>query len=762
MATDTPPDRSMPPLDDATRDAGFRLGRWTVRPRQGTVEADGQTIHLEPRVMAALVCLARQPGETVTREEFIREVWMGRVVSDEVLSRCISILRSTFDDSARSPQFIQTIPKVGYRLIAGIEPLEAPAPTGPSPPEPAPAGEPDVPQDTPAPLPPAGWRALLLELRRRNVFRVAAAYGIVGWFAVEALRWAVARYGGPGWLVPLSVTFVLLGWPVALTLAWLFEPTRDGFKPVASVRPGESVADITGRRLDYVILGALVGALILALFGLPDRRGNGTADAHEPAPNSVAVLPFTNLGPGDDEDYLSDGLSEELMTRLAAVPGLTVAGRTSSFAFKGRNDNVRKVARRLGVEYVVDGSVRREGDHVRITAQLVDATRGYQLWSRSFDGTLQEIFTLQDEIAMAIVSELPAALRQPAIQAISGTAAPTASVAAYELLLRGKYQLAIRDEEHIRHAIRLFRQALDTDPSYADAWTGLAKAQALLPSYSNELPDEMYETATATLAAGAQQSPQVATQGQDVTAYIAFSRWQWLEAQRRFDAALALKPGDSDLLQWYSQFLSSVGRRDESLDYALRARSLDVLSPVVNERLAVAYMWSDQDELAERQFQVSRELGMAVAAQPDAYLLLLLRRQRFDEARELAVSLQRMFARPADWLDPFVAFLRGEGSREDAVAALAQAEEERDVSRRYAFGAWMMLGEHDRALRSALELARDPIEFEVEFVFSREARGLRQHPRFGELVGTLGLDAYWDVAGWPPGCQRQAGRVLCE
>jgi len=751
----------MNPPESSVLDAGFRLGEWIVRPRQGIVEGRERTIHLEPRVMAALVCLAGRPGETVTREEFIREVWMGRVVSDEVLSRCISILRSTFEDSARNPQFIQTIPKVGYRLISGTEPLEAPAaPAGPASPDPAPMDPPGDPQAAPAP--PTGWRELLLELRRRNVFRVAAAYGIVGWFAVEALRWTVTRYGGPGWLVPLSVTLVLLGWPVALTLAWLFEPTRDGFRPVARVRPGESVADITGRRLDYVILGALVGALILALFGLPDRRGNGTADAYEPAPNSVAVLPFTNLGPGDDQDYLSDGLSEELMTRLAAVPGLKVAGRTSSFAFKGRSDNVRKVARRLGVEYVVDGSVRREGDRVRITAQLVDATRGYQLWSRSFDGTLQEIFTLQDEIAMAIVGELPAALRQPAIQAISGTVAPTASVAAYELLLRGKYQLAIRDEEHIRHAIRLFRQALEADPSYPDAWTGLAKAQALLPSYSNELPDEMYETATATLEAGTQRSPQVATQGQDVTAYIAFSRWQWLEAQRRFDSALALKPGDSDLLQWYSQFLSSVGRRDESLDYALRARSLDVLSPVVNERLAVAYMWADEDELAEKQFQVSRELGVALAAQPDAYLLLLLRRQRFDEARELAVSLQRMFARPADWLDPFIDFLRGEGPREAAVAALATAEDGREVSRRYAFGAWMMLGEDDRALRSALELARDPIEFEVEFVFSREARGLRRHPRFGELVGALGLDAYWDVAGWPPGCQRQAGRVLCE
>jgi hypothetical protein len=153
---------------------------------------------------------------------------------------------------------------------------------------------------------------------------------------------------------------------------------------------------------------------------------------------------------------------------------------------------------------------------------------------------------------------------------------------------------------------------------------------------------------------------------------------------------------------------------------------------------------------------------MTLAAQPDAYLLLLLRRQRFDEARELAVSLQRMFVRPSDWLDPFIAHLRGEGSREAAVASLARAEQERDVSRRYAFGAWLMLGEDERALRSALELAHDPWEFAVEFIFSREARGLRQHPRFGELAAALGLDTYWDAAGWPPGCERQAAKILCE
>jgi TolB-like protein/DNA-binding winged helix-turn-helix (wHTH) protein/Tfp pilus assembly protein PilF len=732
-------------------DAGFRLGDWIVRPRHGTVERESGAERLEPRVMSALVCMAARPGDTVTREEFIRDVWMGRVVSDEVLSRCISILRSTFDDHAHDPRIIQTIPKVGYRLIAPIQPLELPVPSTV---EPA-ANSVETPPE------PERRGGLLLELRRRNVFRVAAAYGIVGWLLIEVLRRAIEQNAGPGWLPPLATTLVLLGWPIVLTLTWLFEPTKSGFKPSTKVRSGESLADLTGRRLDYVILIALVGALIYALSA-PLQRGP-SADADMPAaePNTVAVLPFENLGPGDADDYLSDGLSEELMTRLAAIPGLKVVARTSAFAMKGQAADVREVARRLGVEYVVEGSLRRQGDRVRITAQFIDARRGYEIWSQSFEGSMTEIFEMQDRIALAIVGQLPASLRQLGAQALGDGESPTASIDAYQLFLRGRRQLAIREEGNVRHAIALFEKALEHDRTYADAWVELAKAQALLPSYSIELPEEMHELALTTIATGAAHDPRVADRARDVSAFIDYSRWRWLEAQRGFDAALAERPGDSNLLQWYSQFLAAVGRPADSLDYALRARSIDVLSPVVNDRLAVAYMWTDQDELAERQFEVSRELGIRIAAQPDAYLLLLLRRGRYDEARTLAMTLQRMFARPTDWLDPFLDYLRGTGSREAAIAALDRAEQERAVSRRYALGAWLFLGEDGRAMQSALELVRDPAEFEVELVFAREADGLRRHPRFGELAKALGLESYWDSTTWPANCRRDAGMITC-
>ena len=754
------PDKSPAATANDSLEKGFRLGGWTVRPRRGTVESSERVEHLEPRVMAALLCMARRPGDTVTHEEFIREVWNGRIVSDEVLSRCISILRSTFNDPAREPRYIQTIPKVGYRLIATVEPADAVAEATVA----ADAAPITTAVEAPHPaVAPADYRkpGFLAELRRRNVFRIAAAYGVFGWFALELLHSTVTSRGGPTWLMPIATTIVLLGWPTAMAVAWLFEPTRSGFRLVGRVPAGESLADVTGRRLDYVILLALVGAFLYALFAVPNRNKTAGDDYFTAEPNSLAVLPFANLG-GPEDDYLGDGLAEDLQSRLASVPDLKVVARTSSFAFKGKSGDLRNVGRRLGVQYLVAGSVRRTDERVRISAQLVDTRRGYQIWSQAYQGSLENIVGLQNDIALAIVQRFPPQLRDRATQALERSGAPTVDVAAYELFLRGQHQLAIREEEHIVRAIDLFQQALKQDPTYIDAWVELAKAQALLPSYSLESPDDMYEQALATIAAGSTRAPGVAEHARDVMAFMDYRRWRWLDAQRGFDAAIALKPGDSNVLQWYSQLLAAVGRPAESLRYALRAHAIDVLSPVVNDRLAVSYMWNDQDELADRQFEVSRELGMHIAAQPDAYLLLLLRRKRFDEARELAMDLQRMFSRPADWLDPFLRYERGTGSREAAVAAVARAESERDISKRYAFGAWMMLGEDDRALKGALELVRDPPEFEVEFIFSREARGLRRHPRFGELVRQLGLDTYWDATGWPENCRKTGDLIKCD
>jgi len=662
-------------------DNGFRLGSWQVHPRLGTIAGADRVNRVEPRVMAVLVCMASHAPDVVTRDEFIREVWLGRIVTDEVLSRCISLLRTALDDQPREPRLIQTLPRIGYRLLVEAEPL-------------APAREPARPEGAIVPEPPANGGTLDVAARPDDIPpAIVRSSRRWPWVAVALLVAAGLTYLGAA--------------------SWL------GHRPSATIPP-------------------------------------------RAARNTVAVLPFVNRGDSPDDEYFSDGLSEELISRLSAIAGLQVVASTSAFSLKNQPDDVREIGRRLGVAYVVEGNVRRDGDRVRIAAQLIDADSGYHLMTRTFEGGVSDIFKLQDDVAGGIVAQLATVLTDLAADSTAETTRPTTNVAAYELVLRGRHQFRIREEANIRRSIALFEQAIALDPDYAEAYADLARAQVVLPSYSVEDEEQMFEASLATLQRGASRDPRLTDLSQDVLGYIEYARWHWAAADAAFQRALALRPRDSNLLQWYSQFLASVGRTRASLDYAQRAKEVDVVSPVVNDRLAVAYLWNDRDDLAEHQFEVTRELGIRVAAQPDAYLLLLLRQGRYDQARSLALSLQKLFARPADWLDPLLAALADPKRRPAAVEAVARAERERNISRRYALGAWLQLGEDERALRAVQELLLDPGEFEVELLFSREARGLRRHARFGDVLTRLGLVEYWDATTWPDACRRVDGAIRCN
>jgi hypothetical protein len=225
---------------------------------------------------------------------------------------------------------------------------------------------------------------------------------------------------------------------------------------------------------------------------------------------------------------------------------------------------------------------------------------------------------------------------------------------------------------------------------------------------------------------------------------------------------LVASPKDPDVHQWYSQLLARVGNVEQSLHHALEARKLDVLSPVVNDRLAVAYMWVDDDEQARHQFELADELGMGPTANPKAYVVLLLRRGEYDKARDLLVDLQKLFARATEWIDPFIAAQRDPTMRLAAREAVARAAREHGISPRYLFGAWVYLGEADAAMDVAFELLHEPAEFDAEFLFAREAAMLRRHPRFGELVAAIGLDRYWDQFGWPAMCARKGPAIECR
>jgi tetratricopeptide (TPR) repeat protein len=447
---------------------------------------------------------------------------------------------------------------------------------------------------------------------------------------------------------------------------------------------------------------------------------------------------------------------------LNAVEGLRVVARTSSFAVRDSADDVRSIAARLQVAHVLEGTVRRDGERVRIGAQLIDAERGYQVWAQSYDGVLGDIFALQDEIANTIVTKLRDTVPTVPRTAPIATAAPTENLAAYELLLRGRQFLHRRDEDPLRRSIRLFQAAIELDPDFGEAYVELAKAYALLPSYSAEIQDEMFDLALATLAAGVEQDPSLDDPMQVVVALIAYSRWDWIAAEVAFRRALERSRNDTDLFIWYSQFLAAVGRPQDSADYARRAKEIDLLSPVANHRLAVASMWIDDDAEAVRQTDIAAELGMGAIAAPDSYIVLKLREGDYAAIRPLLIGIQTMFARPTAWVDPLLAALQSPAQRQHAIDALVQAEEARDIPRKYLFGAWVYLGESDRALATGLRLVNDRPSFNVEFIFAREARSLRAHPRFGELIRAIGLNRYWDQFGWPDACNKEGESIVCR
>jgi TolB-like protein/DNA-binding winged helix-turn-helix (wHTH) protein/Tfp pilus assembly protein PilF len=540
------------------------------------------------------------------------------------------------------------------------------------------------------------------------------------------------------------------------------DPDATGKAPAIGSAPSAK----TDRRMRDVLPGVgAVAAGILSIIVIGSfvlQRPVRVPVAAAIPPNTIAVLPFTEGDSVGDEDYFGEGLADEILNRLSAVDGLRVVARTSSFAVRSSTDDVRSIAERLRVAHVLEGTVRRSGKRVRVSARLVDAERGYQTWAATYEGVLGDIFKLQDALANTIVAELRKTVPTLPAEPPFATPPPTTNLAAYELLLRGRQYLNRRDEEPLRRSIRLFREAIDLDPSYGHAYVELAKAYALLPSYSAELQDEMFDEALATLANGIDQSPEVDAPMQSVVALIAQARWDWITAKVAFQEALEHAPNDPDLLVWYSQFLASVGQPAASLENARRARESDLLSPVVNHRLFVASLWMDADADAARYASIAEELGMGPTSNPDSYIVLKLRSRDYAAVRPLLIGVQTMFARSTAWVDPLLEALASADRRPAAIAAVATAEQARDIPRKYLFGAWLYLDERDRALAAALELVNDRPSFNVEFIFSREARALRAHPRFGELIRAIGLDRYWDQFGWPEMCEKGSEKIVCH
>jgi TolB-like protein len=326
------------------------------------------------------------------------------------------------------------------------------------------------------------------------VFRVAIAYVVVAWLLVQVTDVMIDNIGAPDWVFSTILMVLAVGFPLALLFAWAFEMTPQGLKRESEVDRSKSITPHTGRKLDFVIIAVLVVALgyfISDKFGKPAEpvsraenlaQGEAGGEAGATAPTadpSIAVLPFVNMSNDPEQEYFSDGISEELLNLLVRVDGLKVASRTSSFTFKGANRNIPQIASELKVDHVLEGSVRKAQNRVRITAQLIDTRTDRHLWSDTYDRELTDIFAIQDEIANAIVSALQAELGV-GLEAVA-VAAATENLDAYELYLKARELFQAR--QNLPTAIALFEQAIELDPGYARAWEGLAAVQSVAGSW---------------------------------------------------------------------------------------------------------------------------------------------------------------------------------------------------------------------------------------------------------------------------------------
>lgn len=326
---------------------------------------------------------------------------------------------------------------------------------------------------------------LFNELKRRNVFRAAGLYVVVGWALAQAAALLEGALSLPAWFDALVISLLALGFPIAVIFAWAYEMTPEGLKPTKDVAPEASVAAATGSKLDKAILAGLV-VLIAVIAG---DRFVGRKDANvitvrggaDLADNSIAVLPFADMSPEQDQEYFSDGISEELLNVLAQVKDLRVAGRTSSFAFKGQNKDLREIGEILDVGHIVEGSIRKSGDKIRVTAQLIQTKDGYHQWSNTYDRDLNDIFAVQDEIARAIVAEMSAALPSLAAASTALKPAARADIGAYERFLLAREKMTQEGSKAAyESAVALLDEALEEDPDYAPALAWRAYGEVML------------------------------------------------------------------------------------------------------------------------------------------------------------------------------------------------------------------------------------------------------------------------------------------
>lgn len=589
-------------------------------------------------------------------------------------------------------------------------------------------------------------RSFFAELRRRNVYKVAIAYGVVAWLLIQIASQVFPFFEIPNWAVRFVVLAIIIGFPIALILAWAFEVTPEGVKRTEAA----DAADERSRGVVWIYIIAVGAALSVSLFilgrytvrreassevGARQRMAGNRAIQQSVIEKSLAVLPFANLSGNPENAYFAAGIQDEIITRLAKIGQLKVVSCLTTQPFKSSPDDVPAIAKQLGVANVLQGSVQRSADEVRVNVQLVKAETDTHLWADTFDRKLTDVFQIESDIAKNIAEKLQGKLTGSEEDAIS--AKPTSDLEAHQLYLKGRYLWNRRTGDNLKKALGYFQQAAEKDPNYALAYTGIADSCALIPVYGAGAPHDYYPRAKAA-AQKAVQLDDTLGEAHTSLANVFFRYLELAQSATEFERSIELNPNYPTAYQWYGRLtLLAMGQFDRAMTEAKRAVELDPISPIGRTDVATVYM------VARHYDEAIAQLRNTLETDPDFYWAhrqLGLSLELKGAPRDAIVEYQRA-AQLND--DPRVLAFIGHaqasiGRQTEARQILAQltdASKTRYISG-YSFAVvHLALGEKDQALDWLEKDAREGTGFEINFIkVDPYLDPLRGDPRFEALV----------------------------
>jgi TolB-like protein/Tfp pilus assembly protein PilF len=587
------------------------------------------------------------------------------------------------------------------------------------------------------------------ELKRRNVYKVAVAYAVVSWLLLQAASIFLPAFDAPPWVIKIFIIGIIFGFPVALIFSWAFEITPEGIKLESEIEPSKSIARRPGRKIVAMTIALAVVAAGLFVYQVVRSKSTITpqnsasaarTEAATEAPNkSIAVLPFDNLSRDPDNAYFCEGVQDEILTRLAKVADLKVISRTSTQHFKSTPDNLPQIAKQLGVAHILEGSVQRASDQVRVNVQLINALTDAHLWADTYDRKLTDIFAVESEIAKSIADTLQAKLSRSAQHVLASQ--PTENPEAHELYLKGRYFWNRRTGANLQKAADYFEQAIKKDPKYALAHSGLADCHVLLPVYPElgSYPRDEMPKALAAAHKAVELDDTLAEAHTSLGRALA-SDLQLSAAISEFNRAIELNPSYATAHQWFGECLQSQGRVEEALAELKRAQQVDPLSLVNNALVGFALDTVGQSNEAIAQLRKTIEMDPSF---PNTHALLGNVLEHKGQLEEAVVEYEKANSLNTDPINlaqlARAYFLVGRKAEAQQVWEKLKALSERQYVPAYSLAlVQLAFGDKDAAIRLLEKSYEDHAPFDSAdlgwILIDHRLDDLRSDPSFKNLI----------------------------